>query len=71
MSAPTMDPDVITELDVIDAERAKAMAWVECAECGYGDYAMDMVYQSHAGDWLCWDDHRRMADGYETNRRLR
>jgi hypothetical protein len=42
----------ITELDVFDADRAAALAMVECGECGYHDHAVDMCSQTD-GEYLC------------------
>lgn len=42
------DPDVITELDVVDEYRT----FVRCEECDEADVAVAMVRQCDGG-WLC------------------
>lgn len=61
----------VTELDVFDAERAAALAYVECGECGFPDQAVDMCLQAD-GEYLCpgcdydkiieWRRHQRALE---------
>ena len=58
-----MSTDVITELDMLDVERAAALAMVECGECGSYDRALNMITQAD-GEHLCAhcdDSYRRWA----------
>ena len=52
------DPDVITELDVLDAEKIEFSAYVVCELCLDGPWpAYDMV-RDNMGAWLCWTCNR-------------
>lgn len=50
MSAPTVEPDYVTESDVDDY--ATARLFVRCVECDLGDQAAHMCLQSD-GEYFC------------------
>ena len=45
------DPTVITELDMLDAERAQFTGWAQCDHCDTPALVAALTYQ--AGDHLC------------------
>lgn len=61
------DPDVITEVDVLD----ELTVWVQCEDCAWPAPVAEMKRHS-SGAWLCWgcwsEDQADAEDAYRTAR---